>query len=65
VNRGFNSVIEATVHATRYSLTRNEELRRLIHHHIAIIQRCGGPREQEAIGLLEGYVPKLNSGEKG
>lgn len=64
VNRGFNSVIEATVHATRYRLTQDEELLRLIRHHLAIVRRCGGPGEQEAIRRLRGYVPALNRGDE-
>jgi hypothetical protein len=59
VNRGFNSVIEATVHATRYRRTGNPELRRWIEHHAGIIRKCGGPREQEAWGLLSSYLGEM------
>ena len=52
VNRGFSSVIEATVHATRYCVTRDPWLKQLIDHHCAIVRRCGGPREFEAMALL-------------
>lgn len=52
VNRGFSSVIEATVHATRYCVTRDPWLKQLIDHHCAIVRRCGGPRELEAVALL-------------
>jgi hypothetical protein len=61
VNRGFNSVIEATVHATRYSMTGNPELRRWIDHHAGIIRKCGGSREQEAWGLLSSYLDNMQT----
>ena len=56
VNRGYNSVIEAAVHGTRFLWNRDPELRRLIDHHRGIIRRCGGPGELEALDLLEGYL---------
>jgi len=56
VNRGFNSLIDATVHATRYVITRDPELLRLIDYHSVIIRKCGGPREHEALDLLRKYL---------
>ncbi|HMK16508.1 MAG TPA: DUF447 domain-containing protein [Methanomicrobiales archaeon] len=56
VNRGYNSVIEAAVHGTRYLWNKDPGLRGLIDHHRALIRRCGGPRELEALELLEGYL---------
>ena len=56
VNRGFNSIIEATVHATRVVRSDNQTLQRLIHHHARLVKRCGGERELEALGLLYGYL---------
>jgi len=56
VNRGYNSIIEAAVHGTRYLWNRYPELRNLIDHHRALVKRCGGPRELEALELLEGYL---------
>jgi hypothetical protein len=56
VNRGYNSVIEAAVHGTRYLWNKDPELRRLIDHHRGLIRRCGGPGELEALELLEGYL---------
>ena len=58
VNRGFSSVIEATVHATRYVMGRDPALRELIRHHASIIRRCGGRREMEALALLQTHLPK-------
>ncbi len=56
INRGLNSVIEATVHSTRYILTRDPALKSLIDHHMDLIRRCGGERELEALSLLLDYI---------
>jgi len=56
VNRGFNSIIEATVHATRFQQSRESRLHDLIRHHASLVRRCGGPRELEALELLYTYL---------
>ena len=56
INRGFNGIIEATIHATRWKRTPNPELARLIIHHAAVIRKCGGKRELEALALLLSYI---------
>ena len=56
VNRGFNSIIDATVHATRYAITRDPSLKQLIDYHAGIVRKCGGKRELEALGLLMRYI---------
>jgi hypothetical protein len=56
VNRGFNSVIEATVHATRYVLSHDRDLMTWIDHHATIVHKCGGSREKEALDLLLEYI---------
>ncbi len=56
VNRGFNSIVEATVHGTRYTRTGDPALAALIEHHSAIVRKCGGPREHEALELLHHYL---------
>lgn len=53
VNRGFNSLIEATVHSTRYILNGDPVLWDLIQHHFSLVRRCGGEREMEAMSLLQ------------
>jgi hypothetical protein len=53
-SRGFASVIEATVHATR--LEFEPELRELLEHHLEVARKCGGEREVEAADLIEKYV---------
>jgi hypothetical protein len=56
VNRGFNSIIDTTVHATRYRVNRDPHLRKLIDYHAGIVRKCGGKRELEALELLMRYI---------
>jgi len=53
-SRGFASVIEATVHATR--LEFKPGLRELYDHHLEVAENCGGDREREAVDMLRSYV---------
>lgn len=52
VNRGFNSVIDASVHATRYVMNKDAHLLELIKYHIDIVRKCGGKRDIEAADLI-------------
>lgn len=56
VNRGFNSIIDAAVHATRYRLNKDPELKKLIDYHATVVRKCGGRRELEALEILMGFV---------
>jgi hypothetical protein len=56
VNRGFNSVIEATVHATRFVRNHDPALGDLIRHHARLVHRCGDRRDVEALDLLYSYI---------
>ncbi|MFA5332170.1 MAG: DUF447 domain-containing protein [Methanoregula sp.] len=56
VNRGFNSIVDATVHATRYRIGKETRLRHLIDYHADIVKKCGGKKELEALELLMGYI---------
>jgi uncharacterized protein len=56
VNRGFNSLIDATVHATRYRVTRDAELKKHLDYHAGLVRKCGGKRELEALGMLITYI---------
>jgi uncharacterized protein len=56
VNRGFNNLIDATVHATRFRVTRDAELKKLIDYHAGIVRKCGGKKELEALEILVGYT---------
>ncbi|WP_332449382.1 DUF447 domain-containing protein [Methanoculleus sp.] len=59
VNRGFASIVDATVHATRFVKNRDPWLGKLIEHHAGLARKCGGPREWEALALLEQFVADL------
>ena len=52
VNRGFDAVIDATVHATRYVMHKSPELLERITYDLDLIRKCGGKREQDAAALL-------------
>jgi hypothetical protein len=54
VNRGFNAVIEALVHATRLLSTKDEELREKVEYYLNIARKCGGERERTACEIIEG-----------
>jgi hypothetical protein len=56
VNRGFNSIIDATVHATRYMMKKDPELKNLIDYHAGIVRKCGGKRELAALDLLMTHI---------
>ena len=58
VNRGFGSIIDATVHATRYRRTQDPELKELIDYHAGIVRKCGGKRELAALDLLLEFTAK-------
>jgi hypothetical protein len=62
VNRGYNSVIEAAVHGTRFLWNRDPNLLGLIDHHRALIRRCGGPEELRALEMLDGYLEGMEKG---
>lgn len=46
-NRGFNSVLEACIHATRYQLTGSQKYLDLMQYHAEIIRKCGGKTEKK------------------
>lgn len=52
LNRGFNAVLEATVHATRYQFSGDEKYLEMIRHYETLASKCGGEREKEAMKLL-------------
>ena len=53
VNRGFDAVIDATVHATRYVINHSPELLERITYDLDLVRKCGGKREIEAASLIE------------
>lgn len=56
VNRGFSNLIDATVHATRYRVNRDPELKKLIDYHAGIVRKCGGKKELAALDRLLQYI---------
>ena len=57
INRGLNAAIEATVLATRLRITtekREREVQRNeLERYAAIVAKCGGPRENQALAILQ------------
>jgi hypothetical protein len=51
-NRGFNAVLEAAVHATRYQLTGEEKYIELIRRYESLASKCGGESEKKAMKLI-------------
>lgn len=56
INRGFNALIEALVHATRYKSSHEEDLKEKILYYGGLIKKCGGEREKSAYKLLLDYA---------
>ncbi len=52
LNRGFNAVIEASIHATRYVGKRGQKYLTQIDHCNTIVRKCGGNQDKEAMRLL-------------
>ena len=52
VNRSFNAIIEATVHATRYVVLKEQKYLDQIDHYNKIVQKCGGTGDKQAMKLL-------------
>ncbi|MFZ3059225.1 MAG: DUF447 domain-containing protein [Candidatus Methanoperedens sp.] len=52
VNRGFNAVIEASTHATRYVILKEKKYLEHIEYYNSIVKKCGGAREKDAMELL-------------
>ncbi|HJJ39011.1 MAG TPA: DUF447 family protein [Methanocorpusculum sp.] len=52
VNRGFDAVIDATVHATRYVMHHDAVLLERIRYDLDLVRKCGGRREIEAAALI-------------
>ncbi len=52
-SRAFAAVIEATIVGTRLKFYKNNEGIRKIHEHEAVVKKCGGPADIEAIKKLK------------
>jgi hypothetical protein len=56
VNRGFNALIEALVHATRYEVFGDAQLKERILYYERIAKKCGGDEEKKAFDMLLKYA---------
>lgn len=61
-NRAKHAVLEAAILATRTHLIQAEEIRREFERLRVIVDKTAGPREQEAMALLEGWVRQKLAG---
>jgi len=52
VNRGFNAVIEATVHATRFVVLKEQQYLDHINYYNTIVQKCGSTGDKDAMKLI-------------
>lgn len=55
-NRGFNAVLEATIHATRYQISNDEKYLKLIHTYSDIVSKCGKKQDKIAIELIYKFL---------
>lgn len=64
IQRGFNAVVEATVDASRLGVATYDDaaLRERLARHRAIVERCGGPRDREAMRRLDELVADDEAG---
>jgi hypothetical protein len=56
ISRGFNAVIEAAIHATRYAILKERKYLDCIEYYNSIVKKCGGAREKEAMQLLNELI---------
>lgn len=59
INRGFNAVIEAAIHATRYVVLKERKYLDCIEYYNSIVKKCGGERDKEAMQLLNGLIGNI------
>lgn len=63
-NRARHAVIEAAILATRVGLLPGDEILRELARLRAPVDKTGGPRERQALALLEEYVRRRLAGEE-
>jgi len=61
VSRGFNAVIEATVHGTRYVAIGDIQCLKAINYYENVVKKCGGVEEKKAMSALRRYLKKTGS----
>ena len=64
-NRGYYAVVEATIAASRIGVSGydTDELRARLAYFESVVERCGGPREHEAINRLREHRNRMDSEE--
>jgi Uncharacterized conserved protein len=60
-NRGFNAVIEACIHMTRYELTKEKAYSDKIYQMREIVLKCGRNRDKEAFEIIMKRLNKSDS----
>lgn len=55
-NRGFNAVLDASIHATRYLVLGMDKYLDLIYELEKTVKKCGGTREKQAMELLYDFL---------
>lgn len=58
IERGLNAVVEATIDASRLGVTAYDEddLRSRLARHRDVVERCGSPRDREAMARLDALL---------
>ncbi len=56
VNRGFNAIIEALVHATRLVEFKNTALKEKVDYYLKLAEKCGGERERRAVEIIKDKI---------
>ncbi|WP_292486855.1 DUF447 domain-containing protein [Methanohalobium sp.] len=55
-NRGFNAVLDALIHATRYRVFDNEKYLNIVYELSNTVKKCGGSKENRAMEILYDYL---------
>lgn len=55
-NRGFNAVLDALIHATRYRVFDHEKYLNMVYELNNTVKKCGGSKENKAMEILYYYL---------
>lgn len=55
-NRGFNAVLDALIHATRYRVFDDEKYLNMVYELNNTVKKCGGSKENRAMKILYDYL---------
>lgn len=59
-NRGFNAIIEALVHATRFKIFKIKKYKELVQYYSNLAIKCGGTREKDAASMIDEFLSLKN-----